>query len=403
MISKNMIFITIILLVLSSCDRKISTELLEKEDKFTLAIGNMDSELDFFTRDGISFSLKSDIYMSKGIFYISNGNGKKIMKFNSYGNLLQKISPNRQSDSIPHDNSTWTFNEPGSISATENYIYIEDTIKYEIALSENYIDKSYDTTDDKSDKERHILNEKIISIFNNKGDYINFIGQEGIEGSTPFPFIQNIYNDSNNRLIVVTQTTFFWTIYRYTESGDFIDKNTIELDYLPQLENEESTITQINNIIPDRDKERVLVELTFFKKIIDDKTNAIVSMESVKSRVYYYDLIEKKYISWMDLPGTNNNVKEEIGRHYILLDIVKGKYLFFTSQGTDGTMQFLTVTNENGYVIGEYNLNIDNTNIIYTSFYVSYPEGILTALLCTEYAGGITMWRTDKIIDEDLK
>jgi len=339
--------------------------------------------------------------MSNGIFYISNGNGKKIMKFNSYGNLLLKISPTRKSDSTPHDNSEWTFNEPGSLSATENHIYIEDTIKYDTALSENYIDKSHDKTEDKSDQERHILNEKIVSMFDSKGTYINFIGQEGIEGKTPFPFINNIYNDSQNRLIVVTQTTFFWTIYRYSETGTFIDKNDIELDYLPQLEDEKNIITQINNIIPDRNKERVLVELTFFRKLVDDKTDAIISMESIKSRIYYYDLITKKYISWMDVPGTAGNEDEKESKHYILQDIVNGKYLFFISLGLDGTMQFLTITNENGYVIGEYNLNIDNTNIIYADFYTSYPEGILTALLCTEYAAGISMWRTDKIINED--
>lgn len=400
MINRNIIFISIILLALNSCENKLDTKILEREDKFTLAIGNMDNELDFFARDGISFSLQSDIYMSKGIFYISNGNGKKIMKFNSYGDLLQKISPSRQSDSVPQDKSVWSFNEPGSISATEKYTFIEDTLKYDIALTENYIDKSLDSTDDKSDTEKHILNEKIISIFDSSGNYIGYIGQEGLD-STPFPFINNIYNDNQNRLIVITQTTYFWTIYRFTEEGDFIDKNVIELDYLPQLENEEYVITQLNNIIPDRNKDRALVELTFYKKIIDEKTDTIVSMESIKSRVYYYDLNERKYISWMDIPDTNN--EDEFAKHYVLMDIIKGKYLFFTSQGSDGTMQYLTITNENGYVIGEYNLNIDNTNIIYSSFYTSYPEGILTALLCTEYAGGVSMWRTDKIINEDLK
>lgn len=400
--SKNIMFISVILLVLSSCEEKLDSQLLEKEDKFSLSIGNMESELDFFARDGISFSLESDIYMSKGIFYISNGNGKKIMKFNSFGDLLQKIAPSRQSDSIPNDGTTWTFNEPGFLAATDNYIYIEDTLEYETALSENYIDKSYDTTEDKSDNEKHILNEKVISIFDSNGNYINYIGQEGIN-STPFPFIQNIFTDSNDRLIVITQTTFFWSIYRFTDTGQFIDKNKIELDYLPELENEENTITQINNIIPDRNKERVLVELTFFKKIIDDNTGSIVSMDSIKSRVYYYDIIKKKYISWMDLPGTNNDENETPSKHYVLLDIINGKFLFFTSQSLDGTMEFLTITNENGYIIGEYNLNIDNTNIIYSSFYTSYPEGILTALLCTEYAGGISMWRTDKILNEDIK
>ncbi len=402
MISKKIIFILIILLILNSCDKKFNLGMLEKEDKFTLSIGNMDNELDFFARDGISFSLDSDIFMNNGIFYISNGNGKKIMKFNSYGDLIGKISPSRQSDSIPRDDSSWNFNEPGYITKNENYIYIVDSIEYDATLSENYIDKSRDKTSVKSDIDRHILNEKIVKIFDIDGNYINYIGQEGLE-QTPFPFINNIYSDHLNRIIVITQTTYFWSIYRYSESGEFIDENTIELDYLPQLENESDTITQINNIIPDREKDRVLVELTFYKKVYDDKTTgAIISMDSIKSRVYYYDLKDKNYFSMMDLPSTPTT-EDQQSKLYALLDIVKGKYLYFTSQGLDGTTRFLTITNENGYIIGEYDLNIDNSNIIYSSFYTTYPEGILTGLLCTEYAAGISMWRTDKIINEDAK
>lgn len=393
--TKKLLIVFFIIMIIS-CREDETTGNLIKEDMFTLPIGNMDGELDFFAREGIPFSLKSDIHMSKGQFLVSNGNGKKIMKFNSYGNLLKKISPEKITD-LHNESLSWDFNEPGVLSATENYIYIEDTIKYDTSISDNYIDKSRDLTDDKREDEKHILTERIIHQFNSDGKYINFIGQDGIGGS-PFPFINNIYNDSANRLIVITQTTYFWSIYRYTESGDFIDQTDIELDYLPSLENEENIITQINNIIPDKEKERVLIDLTFYKKIVEERSDDIISMNFLKSRVYYYNLNEKKYISWMDIPESS---EENSYRQFILQDIVQGKYLFFTSFGDDGISEYLTITNENGYRIGDYNLNIDNTNIIYHSYYVSYPEGILTALLCTDYAGGITWWRTDKILQED--
>ena len=64
MVLKKFIFIFIILLLVISCDKKLKRGHLEKEDRFTLSIGNMDEELDFFARDGISFSLDSDIFMS---------------------------------------------------------------------------------------------------------------------------------------------------------------------------------------------------------------------------------------------------------------------------------------------------------------------------------------------------
>lgn len=397
----NIVFLTIILLF-ASCKDNVESGLLEKEDKFTLPIGNMDNELDFFSRDGIPFSLKSDLFMNKGIFYIANGNGKKIMKFNSYGNLLNKISPPRHSESTSHFDSSWTFNELGSITVnSKDYIYAEDTLEYEVAFIDNYIDKSNDKTENKDDYNKHVLNEKIISIFDNNGDYINYIGQDGL-GGRPFPFINDIFTDNKDRLVVVTQTTYYWTVFRYSMEGDLIDEHVIDLDHLPNLENESEIITQINSIIPDREKERLLVELTFYKKVHDDKTDAIVSMDLKTSRVYYYDIETGNYISWMEIPSKEN---EENGylQHYVLLDIIKGKYLYFTSQSSDGSSLFLTITNENGYIIGEYDLNIDNSNIIYSSFFTSSPDGILSALLCTEYAGGVSMWRTDKIIKEDVQ
>ncbi|MBN2618665.1 MAG: hypothetical protein JXR64_10200 [Spirochaetales bacterium] len=391
----------IILLIFTSCSQNNNYGKLIKEDKFTLPIGNMDNELDFFAREDVPFSLTSDIFMSKGIFLISNGNGKKIMKFNSYGDLLEKISPDKNSDISNPDFTQWSFNKPGNISSTENYIYITDTLDYESALTDQYIDKSYDTSKDKSNKEKHILNEQIVTVFDIDGKYINYIGQEGL-GGTPFPYIKNIYSDINNRLIVVTQTTYFWIIFRYTEEGTLIGKSIIEIEYLPQLENEENTTTQINNIIPDRNKNRLLIDLTFYKKIYDEKTDDIISIDTIKSRIYYFDLNEGKYISWMDVPEVKKD-DEQLSRYYVLIDVVFGKYIFFKSSSIDGISEYLTITNENGYIIGDYDLNIDNSNIIYSNFYVSNTEGILTALLCTEYAGGITQWRTDKILNEDMQ
>lgn len=394
-----LLFFTI--LTIFSCKENVKKSLLVKEDKFTLPIGNMDNELDFFSREGVQFSLKSDIAMKNGLFYISNGNGKKVMKFNSYGNLLNKISPSRQSESSHYDGS-WTFNQLGSIAInSKDYIYTEDTIEYEVAFVDDFIDKSGDLTDKKDDYNSHILNEKIVSIFDNEGRYINYIGQEGLAG-TPFPFIYDLFVDSMDRVIVITQTTYYWSVYRFSNEGDLIDRHNIDLDNLPQLEDKEDGITQINSIKPDRDKERVLVELTFYKKIYEEKTGAVVSMELETSRVYYYDLKTGSYISWMEIP---TRINEESGFEMpnTLLDIVKGKYLYFISLSENGKSNFLTITNENGYIIGTYDLKVDNSNIIYSSYYTSYKDGILAGLHCTDYAGAITLWRTDKILEEDNK
>lgn len=394
------IYILLLFLLFNCKEQEVKTVLI-KDNNFTLPIGNMDNELDFFSREGVSFSLRSDIFMKDGIFYIANGNGKKIMKFTSYGDLLNIIRPAGYLDSNTGSDSSWSFNEPGHMTInSDDYIYIEDKKEYELAFEDEYINKSYDTTEDKSDVSRHILEERIISIFDNNGEYINFIGQDGLAGK-PFPFINDIFTDSKDRLVVVCQTTYFWVVYRYDSKGNFIDQHTIHLDKLPSIESEGEIITQLNNIIPDREKDRLLVELTFYQKIFDEKTGAIVSMDLITSRIYYYDLINDNYISYMEIPSDKDADTQEI-QNYFLLDIIKGKYLFFLSQTLDGSGQNLIITNENGFRIDNVDMGIDNSSLIYTSYYLT-SEGIITALLCTEYAGAVCSWRTDKILLEDSK
>jgi len=76
--------------------------------------------------------------------------------------------------------------------------------------------------------------------------------------------------------------------------------------------------------------------------------------------------------------------------------------LFFLSNNYSDFTKELKITNENGYIIGHYDLGIDNSNLIFSNYTLSM-DGILTSLLCSEYAGAISWWRTDKILLEDAK
>jgi hypothetical protein len=391
--------VVFILIFIISCNKEQKYSLFEKEDKFTLNIGHMENEIDFFSRNGLSFSLITDIYMKDGIFYISNGNGKKILKFNSYGDLLNTIKPSIFYASIGLNDTSWSFNEPGNMAiSSKDFVYIDDSLEYDYSLIEDYIDKSYDLSPNKTEIDKHILTEKIISVFDNEGNYLYFIGQDGI-GGKPFPYIFNIVIDKLDRLIVICQSTYFWQIFRYDSNGNFIDKTQIDLANLPSLESNKESITQIDGIIADRNKDRLLFELTFFSRQMDDKTNQVLSMKTLSTRVYYYDLGTNTFISWMETP---NSITEERLDNFYLLDIAMGKYLFFMSNNYENQTKELKITNENGYVIGHYDLGVDNSNLIYSNYSLSM-DGILTSLLCSEYAGAISWWRTDKILIEDGK
>ncbi len=64
---------------------------LKRHDLFTIPIGTLPGELDWFYRDGFRMAGTADIQTRDGLVYISGGEEGKIMVFNSYGDLLTLV------------------------------------------------------------------------------------------------------------------------------------------------------------------------------------------------------------------------------------------------------------------------------------------------------------------------
>ncbi|GAB1481266.1 hypothetical protein MASR2M78_00810 [Treponema sp.] len=75
---------------LSSCTNN-EIPSVDRENLFSLSIGRMEDQVDLFGLEGRQSSLKTRIAMRDGIFYISDGNGAKVVQFTSYGDLLSMI------------------------------------------------------------------------------------------------------------------------------------------------------------------------------------------------------------------------------------------------------------------------------------------------------------------------
>lgn len=382
-----------LLLLLTSCPEKEGTRVLQRQDLFTLSLGTMDDELDFFSREGVSFSLKTDIFMKDGFYYIANGNGRKVMKFTSFGNLLQKIPSETRPEGgleLLGDNR-WSFNMPGRICiSSEDKIYVEDTLP-----KEKHIVKIHE-----KDQDKNVLYSQVVLIFDNNGDYQGYIGKEGL-GGTPFFFIEGIYINDKDELIVVSKNKNFWEIYRYSEKGSLIKTTKIDLDYLPVYEDARNTVVTVAGMVPDRNSSRLLINLSYYENILDKKTKNLVSVENVANRIYYYDMDEDEFISFMEIPRRElgEDGKEEYTEAFEFLGIVQSHYLFFVSPYEDD-MQKLIITNENGYILNESLLSVEDSSLLYKKYYIT-DDGILTALFCTNVAGAVVYWRTDDIIKKE--
>ncbi|MDR0878732.1 MAG: hypothetical protein LBN21_11815, partial [Treponema sp.] len=184
----------------SACSRG-EVASIAREDLFTLDIGRMEDQVALYNLEGDQGRRRTDFTMRDGLFYISDGNGQKIARYNSYGDLLFMIY-NEDTNPQPITLRTniedgaqvtrWAFSyplrEPGQIVVdSRKHIYVEDRLPYER--------HSIDT-------ESKALLDSVILHFDADGRFVEYLGQEGIGGS-PFPRIIGLYTSIRDELAVV--------------------------------------------------------------------------------------------------------------------------------------------------------------------------------------------------------
>ena len=82
------VFAALLLGAFSSCHRGAVVSVGENE-LFRLEYGSFEDELNLFSLSGTG-SVNTYMAMRDGFFYIANGESKKIMELNSYGDLLSQ-------------------------------------------------------------------------------------------------------------------------------------------------------------------------------------------------------------------------------------------------------------------------------------------------------------------------
>ena len=390
--NKRAFFVLLIAIVMlfSSCERNNRNN-LERESLFSIPLGKMADEIDYFQRDNFQFSSDNDLVMKDGFFYISNGRSGKLMKFNNYGNLFTLIynpdrnpypaelfSRNSDNTAVNRQVVMWQFNSPGFIAVAENDIYVVDTVSANRRIIEN-----------------GILKEKVILHFDENGEYKDFIGLEGV-GGLPFPYIENIWVSDLSELIVLFRTSESWFANWYTINGSLRYSVEIKVSSIPLPAGETDLIISLDNVIPDRSCYELYLKLTYFKKNVSESLSGMV-IDEIFGGIYNLNVTESRYYGWTRLPENKILLDEmEIDSPYILIGSFKG-YLLFISHGEPGTYKLL-ISNEKGEFEQEKILLVEEEDVIFKDFFLS-QEGILNAMFFTEEEAKIMWWRTDKLIN----
>ncbi|MDR0448766.1 MAG: hypothetical protein LBH07_08870 [Treponema sp.] len=385
--------VLISILVFSACSQgRISS--VARMDLFNLEIGPLEDQINLFDLAN-SESNRTSIAMRDGLFYISDTYGRKIVRYNSYGDLLFVIyneetnpPPITLRRAIDEEGiaTRWSVNyplkEPGVITVdSQKHIYAADKADED--------KKSNDTEDG-------ALLDNVVLHFDESGRFVNFLGQEG-RGGKPFPRIMGIHASLDDEIVVVCLMVSGWNIYWFNAEGTLL--------YLIQLRDENipkppDTVeyTSVDTVVAAPDGQKLFIKVDYYRSIVDENGNSMAAPDS--SLIWIMDVETGAYTESVKIPlfefTSVENDKKVIQRlPYSMLGVIKDARIFLYFP-VDGGYSVLVLTAESreqrlGFIQAR------NDELEYNTFNLS-NEGILSGLLATRWEARLVWWRTERLM-----
>ncbi|MDR2802683.1 MAG: hypothetical protein LBB22_00145 [Treponema sp.] len=382
-----------------SCSENKNTS-IEREDLFTFEIGRLEDELDMFNLEGARSIRKTALKMRDGLFYISNGNGEKIARYNSYGDLLfliynEETNPppltlreKTEGAAVTRWAYKWPLNEPGSITVNSaKHIFVEDRL-----IPERHV----------FDREQKTVLDRLVLHFDADGQFVDYLGQEG-RGGTPFPRIENIFTSVDDDIVVVCQLPNGRKIFWYDSSGNQIYDIYFSNDTLPVPSDRFGLTPSLDSIGIAPDERKIYLKIDYYREIMDESTNTISGRESDRSCLWMVNAGGNSFSGSIDIPffetsQTVNNHKTIENLLYSMFGVMNGGRVFLYYPIETGFSLLILAadgTKEQRRGI----INVAGDELLYCAFDVS-DDGILSALLSSNYEVKLVWWRTDKLARE---
>ena len=384
---------------------------MEREDLFHLRYGSFEDEIDLFHFYEREENVDSQIFMKDGFFYVSNSEAKKVMKFTSFGDLLtiyynaefnesgifpelqhiheqkdeneknEHKSANEKKDSMLHTvlSVQYPFNYPTFITVSdEKDLYVVDSLQHGRL--------EFDIEDEISLK-------NIVLHFNEKGEFVDYIGQEGYGGS-PFPHIFKITSNAENELIVICKVREDFHLYYYNRLGVLVDKCIIEVNNLKRLyKNDKNIYISIESAYPAYNEKCIYIKCDYYLQEIDESTKVKKGIKNEKTILYVFDRFKKDIVNF-ELPTYNfsetvGGERVSVKKIYEMMGVdASGKVFLITPHKTGYSLIFFDVKSKRFY---QHTLYVPPA--LYTCFHVS-ETGILSALFATEEGALVSWWKS---------
>lgn len=373
---KNIIAVLMAIVLLASCSGRRG-EILQSHKLFSMDIGTLPGELDWFYRESFQIAATAEIDTRNGLVYISGGNVGKVLVFNSYGDLVTYLYDPKRNPvplSVTEDDTdgsfaSWSFNNPRLIAAFDGGFLVEDGVENERKVK-------YPETGG--------FHDRVILRFNEEGEYLGYLGREGFGGS-PFPFISSLDIREDERIVVTSSLPGMWISYWHEGNGRPLSKVEIHEDKLPFID--DSSSVTVYSVRPDPINWKLYIRLDVY-----DSDNF-----RPEPRLYTLDLSTLNYSEPIIMPYIGGDEESGIpsvppnylgtvlgGNHVLIAPTVFGRYN-------------LVVMDDEGRFIHNRLLTIDAPDLIYQKFRLQ-NDGILTGLFFSSLQASVIRWRIDQII-----
>ena len=390
-------------ILFTACLKNETVQSISETELFSLPYGNFEEQLSVSDLNNVG-SVRFGIAMQDGFFYIVNGESKKILELNSYGDLLTLFynedsetarlleKSNRPDRSIHHEIS-YPFDYPGMVAVDSNKnIYTVCSIPW--------------NRQEHSDDGATLYSQTVLR-FARDGSSVEYIGQQG-PGGTPFPFIKNIYTTSKDELVVVAASTEGLLIYWFASDGFLKYMIPVTTRDAPLISGKDDTTDMfltIQNVIPDPLSYTLYVQIDYYTTYIDEESKVQSGINYVQTLLYPLNIESGTYEDPVSVPPYEESVVSDYSKltyriPYDFLGVTKNGWKFFIVKTEDG-FNIEMIQSESQRILRRH-FNALHSNIVYDTMSLS-QDGILTALYLEKEKARVVWYRTDNLIDAILK
>lgn len=363
------LILVLALFSLFACSRSSDIE-LEKKTMFTLPYGALDDE--------ITPLAVSHIAMNDGFFYIIDSSLAKMMKFNSYGDLLllqynpeknpTQILVHKSKDNAPSNKAAvpFPYREPSQIAVTDDQaFFVADTLPEEETMWSNDYGCMLTST---------------VHCFDSRGKLICDLGQDGRGSSTPFSRITRLETTENRHLVVHTLTPKGQVIYWFDGQLKLLYSVMADPSVLPQAETEHR-IVDIDSLSASQAEPLLFIKADFYTESGED-------IDFYKSSVFCYDIELAKCVWSIDIP-----MAETL---YQMLGVYGKEQIYLACPVDTDTYKLLILDGPRSIAVNTP-LALGQTDIQMLEFNLG-SHGIITALISYEDEVSAVWWRSDKLL-----